>query len=335
MNIPHTRTECTAQTARGLVLEALEAVSTSDRRRLAERTGLSRATVSRVTEEMTAAGLLTASPSHDGDCRRGTLLYTAAPVETILTVRLTPARAEAELTDTALRRLTCASAHRSGSSSPEQSLAYLLRRMETGMTAARGDRLSPPLCTAIITDGLSEETAHGLSRVLYEELRIPHTLTVSPVSALSLAIPRLGIPREARSLLCLRRGNALRAALLTREEENAPWTPSPLSRALRLPAESLTDRDPTARREALVSYLRDLLRCLCPDGLVLEADPDALSFDSIRRVLPTPCLFYPVPLTPEQPDLLHRGAACIGRRFLWGYGDLRGAKLQGSSPTRQ
>ena len=232
MNIPHTRTECTAQTARGLVLEALEAVSTSDRRRLAERTGLSRATVSRVTEEMTAAGLLTASPSHDGDCRRGTLLYSAAPVETILTVRLTPARAEAELTDTALRRLTCASAHRSGSSSPEQSLAYLLRRMETGMTAARGDRLSPPLCTAIITDGLSEETAHGLSRVLYEELRIPHTLTVSPVSALSLAIPRLGIPREARSLLCLRRGNALRAALLTREEENANEPRSSVKRAL-------------------------------------------------------------------------------------------------------
>ena len=321
MNIQATRSVRMTPNARDLILEALEAMPTSDRQHLAERTGLSRATVSRVTERLAVEGCLIASPSLIGDCRRGTLLYSAAPAETVLTVRLTSDRVEVRLTDTALRHLTCASADTGGAHTPEQSLAHLLRRMETGLTAARGGRLPPPPCAVIITDRLSEETARGLSQVLREELTISHTLTVSLVTALSLAVPRLDIPREACTLLCLRRSKTLRAAILTRDEGSLSWIPSPLTRAIRLPADCLTDRDPIACRKELTAYLRDLFRFLSPDGLVLEADPDAVSFRSIREILPSSCLFFPVPLLPERSDLYHLGAACIGRRFLWRYGD--------------
>ena len=311
---------------RQALLELLERDAPLTPAALSQEAGLSSATVRRALRELMDDGILTLQyDKRNTDYRRAEPVgFVRYPVLTVL--ELTEAHFLWRLGDTRGGSVYAALHPRGGFLPPEDDLALLMSRVRTVLRSGvchipREIPLQAPVL--LLPDGEGDPCEHRLTAVACRELEITPTAVMSLQEATALELGYHPATRKAASVLYLQDGKTTSATLLIRigsENKAAPFTkadhvsdltPQFLAHIRNKPP--LSD----ARLQGTGDFLRDLLRYLHPDCVVLETDHPVENRAPLRKALPEDVALLCHDYALNSPSLAHLGALRVSRQELW------------------
>ena len=311
---------------RQALLELLERDTPLTPAALSQETGLSIATIRRALRELTEEGILTLQyDRRNTDCRRSEPVgFVRYPVLTVL--ELAEAHFLWRLGDTHGGSVYAALHPRGGFLPPEDDLALLMSRVRTVLRSGtcrlpREIPLQAPVL--LLPDGEGDPTKHPLTAIACRELEITPTAVMTPQEATALELGYHPTTHNASSVLYLEDGKTTSATLLVRRrlgDATAPFARADHVPDLTTPFLSHIRNHPpssAARLQKTGDFLRDLLRYLHPDCVVLEADHPVENDTPLRQALPEGISLLCHDHALNTPSLAHLGALHVARKALW------------------
>ena len=310
---------------RQALLELLERDTPLTPAALSQEAGLSSATVRRALRELMDDGILTLQyDKRNTDYRRAEPVgFVRYPVLTVL--ELTEAHFLWRLGDTRGGSVYAALHPRGGFLPPEDDLALLMSRVRTVLRSGtcrlpREIPLQDPVL--LLPDGEGDPLKHPLTAIACRELEITPTAMMTPQEATALELGYHPATHNASSVLYLGDGKTATATLLVRRQlgdVNTPFAKADHVPDLTTPFLSHIRNHPpssTARLSETGSFLRDLLRYLRPDCVVLEADHLVENDTPLRQALPEDISLLCHTRALNTPSLAHLGALRVARKAL-------------------
>ena len=311
---------------RQALLELLERDTPLTPAALSQETGLSIATVRRALRELTDEGILTLQYDRlNTDFRRAEPVgFVRYPVLTVL--ELAETHFLWRLGDTHGGSVYAALHPRGGFLPPEDDLALLMSRVRTVLRSGtcrlpREIPLQAPVL--LLPDGKEDPTKHPLTAIACRDLDITPTAMMTMSEAVALEMSYLPATRSASSVLYLEDGKTATATLLVRHQlgdVNPPFAKTHHVPDLTTPFLSHIRNHPpssTVRLQKTGDFLRDLLRYLRPDCVVLEADHPVENDTPLREALPEDISLLCHTRALNTPSLAHLGALRVARKALW------------------
>ena len=311
---------------RQALLELLERDTPLTPAALSQETGLSIATVRRALRELTDAGILTLQYDRlNTDFRRAEPVgFVRYPVLTVL--ELAEAHFLWRLGDTRGDSVYAALHPRGGFLPPEDDLALLMSRVRTVLRSGtcrlpREIPLQAPVL--LLPDGEGDPLKHPLTTMACRELEITPAAMMTMSEAVALEMSYLPATHNASSVLYLEDGKTATATLLVRRQlgdVNTPFVKADHVSDLTTPFLTHIRHHPpssAARLSETGSFLRDLLRYLHPDCVVLETDYPIDNDAPLRQALPEGISLLCHDHALNTPSLAHLGALRVARKALW------------------